>query len=171
MCLVLVSISSRFDADIIKISELKFSDKYIAECATSIKEDYDLLQKEDGGINDYISILSNISKDALIKGDEHDALLMFISNACVLQRKIAKGTYGYYLEGKVNTTIISLSGLIGAIIGVRTQFNMDGTLRLTILMTIVFLLVELLIIVFGCDAFLALLNLKKMNGGESNEKK
>lgn len=47
-----------------------------------------MLQKGDGGINDYISILSNISKDALIKGDEHDALLMFISNACVLQRTI-----------------------------------------------------------------------------------
>ncbi len=34
------------------------------------------MQKGDGGINDYISILSNISKDALIKGDEHDALAL-----------------------------------------------------------------------------------------------
>ena len=41
-----------------------------------------------GGINSYILTMANIAQNAVIKGDEHEALLMFISNACLLQRTI-----------------------------------------------------------------------------------
>ncbi|MCR5100952.1 MAG: hypothetical protein K6B41_06300 [Butyrivibrio sp.] len=70
------------------MSELKFSDEYITECATKIKDNCDLLQNGEGGINSYIRTMANIAQNAVIKGDEHEALLMFISNACLLQRTI-----------------------------------------------------------------------------------
>lgn len=47
-----------------------------------------MLQNGEGGINAYIRTMSNIAQNAVIKGDEHEALLMYISNACVLQRTI-----------------------------------------------------------------------------------
>ena len=50
------------------MSELKFSDEYITECATKIKENCDLLQNGEGGINAYIRTMSNIAQNAVIKG-------------------------------------------------------------------------------------------------------
>ena len=70
------------------MSELKFSDEYIASCANKIKENCDLLQNGEGGINAYICTMSDIAQNAVIKGDEHDALLRFVDSACVLQKSI-----------------------------------------------------------------------------------
>ena len=70
------------------MSELRFSDDYISECAEKIKSNCDLLQNGEGGINAYISTMAKIASDAIIEGDEHDALMTFISNACLLQSQM-----------------------------------------------------------------------------------
>lgn len=72
-----------------------------------------------------------------------------------LEKKIAQGTYGYNMDGKVNMFIIGFASYIGARCGIAANSATNPAIRSAYFMLILLLIGDVLLILFAVDPIVA----------------
>ncbi|MCR5100953.1 MAG: hypothetical protein K6B41_06305, partial [Butyrivibrio sp.] len=81
-----------------------------------------------------------------------------------LEKKIENGTYGYNLDGKVNTSIILLASFIGARMGMAARVSDNPAIRSAYYLLIISILLDVIMALFSVDSVVALrLKIRKNN--------
>ena len=73
-----------------------------------------------------------------------------------LEKKIENGTYGYNLDGKINTSIILLASFIGARMGMAARVSDNPAIRSAYYLLIISILLDVIMALFSVDSVVAL---------------